>query len=47
MPLINCEIIVILIWSVNCVVFNAAANQATAFAITDTLWSSCNFINSR
>ena len=36
MPWINCEINLILSWSANCVISNAAANQATAFAITDT-----------
>ena len=36
MPLINCEINLILTWSANCVLSNAAANQATRFAITDT-----------
>ena len=36
MPLINCEINLILTWSVNCVISNAAANQATTFTITDT-----------
>ena len=35
-PLINCEINLILTWSANCVVSNAAANQATTFAITNT-----------
>ena len=34
--LINCENIVILTWSVNCFVSNAAANQKTTFAKTDT-----------
>ena len=34
MPLINCKIN--LTWSANCVVSNAAANQNTTFAITDT-----------
>ena len=36
MPLINCETNLILTWSANCVIYNAAASQATAFAITDT-----------
>ena len=36
MPLINCEINLLLTWSLNCVIFNAAANQVTTFAITDT-----------
>ena len=35
MPLVNCEISLILTWPENCVISNAAANQATAFAITD------------
>ena len=36
MSLINCEINLILTWSASCVQFNAAENQATAFAVTDT-----------
>ena len=36
MPLINCEINLILTWSTNCAKPHAGANQATAFAITDT-----------
>ena len=36
MPLINCEINLILTWSANCVISSAAVNQATTFAITDT-----------
>ena len=35
MPLINCEINLILSWSANCSIFNAAANQASTFATTD------------
>ena len=36
-PLINCEINLILTWSVNCViVYTDVANQGTAFAITET-----------
>ena len=35
MPLINCEINFIITWSANCVISNAAANQAITFAITD------------
>ena len=35
-PLISCEINLILTWSANCVTSNAAANQAAKFAITDT-----------
>ena len=35
MPLINYEINLILIWSANCVISNAAANQTVTFAITD------------
>ena len=34
MPLINCEISLSLTWSANCVISNAAQDQATAFAIT-------------
>ena len=34
--LINCEINLILTWSANCVISNAAENQAATFAITDT-----------
>ena len=36
MPLVNCEIDPKLIWSANCVISNADANQATTFEITDT-----------
>ena len=37
MPLIiNCDTNLILTWSTNCVISNAAVNQATTFAITDT-----------
>ena len=36
MAVINCEINVILTWSVNCVTSNAAANKDKRFAITDT-----------
>ena len=37
MPLINCEISLILTWSANCViVFTNVANQNATFAITDT-----------
>ena len=35
-PLINCKINLILTWSTNCVISNAAANQDTIFATTDT-----------
>ena len=35
LPLISCEINLILTWSANCAIFNAAVNQATTFAITD------------
>ena len=49
MPLINCEIKLIITWSKNCVISNAAANQNMTFETTDTktLCSRCNFINSR
>ena len=36
MLLINCEINLILTWSVKCVISNASLNQDTTFAITDT-----------
>ena len=37
MPLINCEINLILTWPANCVIVSTAvANQGTTFAITDT-----------
>ena len=36
MPLISCEINFILTLSKNCILSNAAANQETSFAITDT-----------
>ena len=36
MPLINCEINLVLTWSKECVIAsNTAANQETTFAITD------------
>ena len=36
MPLINCEINLILTWSANCVIVSsAAANQGATFSITD------------
>ena len=35
-PLINCEINLILTWSANCVIFNATAGQATVSTKTDT-----------
>ena len=37
MLLINCKINFILTWSANCIISSAAANQATTFAITDTI----------
>ena len=36
MTFINCEINLVLVWSADCVISRAAANQATTFAITDT-----------
>ena len=36
MPLINCGINLILTWSANFVLSNAAANENTTFALTDT-----------
>ena len=36
MPFINCEINLILTWPENCIISNAAANQNTTSAITDT-----------
>ena len=37
MPLINCEINLILTWPANCVIVSTAvANQGATFAITDT-----------
>ena len=36
MQLITFEINLILTWPANCVISNAAASQATTFAITDT-----------
>ena len=37
MPLISCEINLILTWSANCVIVSTAvANQGATFAITDT-----------
>ena len=34
-PLINCDINLILIWSNNCIISNAAAKPAATFAITN------------
>ena len=46
MPLINCEVNLILTWSPSCVISSATAE--TKFKITETkLCSSCNFINTR
>ena len=40
MPLINCEINLILTWSVNCIIVSiVVANQGAAFSITDTKFS--------
>ena len=37
MPLINCEISIILTWSANCVIiYMNVANQGTTFVITET-----------
>ena len=36
MSLVNCEINLILTWFTNCLIFWAAADQTTTFAITDT-----------
>ena len=50
LPLINCEVNLILPWSANCViVFSNVANQNATFAITDTkIICSCgDFINTR
>ena len=46
MPLTNCEINLILIWS-KIVQFLKVIVKVATFAITDTLYSCCNFINSR
>ena len=50
MPLINCEINLILMWSSTCVIVSTnIANQVATFAITDTkiLCYYSNFINPR
>ena len=36
MPLINCEIELILDWSANCVIYTDVANQDPTFTITET-----------
>ena len=37
MPLINCEVYLILIWSAHCfIVYTNVANQGTTFTITET-----------
>ena len=39
-PLINCEINIMVIWSTNCFLFaGTAANQVPTFTITDTKFS--------
>ena len=44
MPLINCEVNLILTWSKDCVIINSTGEGT--FAITETkLCSCCNFIN--
>ena len=45
MPLINCEVNLMLTWSKDCVI--SSATGEAKFAITETLCSGCNFINSR
>ena len=53
MPLINCEVNLILTWSSTCVIASViVANHSATFAITDTrlyvpLCTLCDFINSR
>ena len=47
-PLINCEVELILTWSANCVIiYTAVANQIPTFTITETLCSCSYFINAR
>ena len=36
MSLVNCEINLIIVWSANCVIPNAAPRQAITFPLTDT-----------
>ena len=48
MPLINCEINLILTWPEDCILISVGIdNKVPKFAITDTKLSSCNFINPR
>ena len=47
MPLINCEINLILIWSLTCVITNSIGKRAFTIRDKKTLCYSCNFINSR
>ena len=49
MPLINCEVNLILTWYRNCVIVSTnVANKNATFAITDTIIFSCgHFINTR
>ena len=42
MALINCETNLILTWSANCVITNAAVNRGTTFVISDTKLSVAN-----
>ena len=47
-PLMNCEISLILTWSANCFLLAVTvANQVPTFEITFALCPGCNFINSR
>ena len=47
MPLINCEINLILTWSQNCVISSATGATKLAKVDKKTLCSCCNFIESR
>ena len=46
MPLINCEISLILIWSKNCFLVAGTSGSQEPSQPYKTLCSSCNFINS-
>ena len=47
MPLINCEVNLILTWSPACVISSATGETKFKITETKTLCSGCNFINTR
>ena len=47
MPLINCEVELILTWSKNCVITNSTGEENFKVNRSETIYSSCNVIYSR